>query len=46
MRSKKIAILFLDSINSLMAHRIFLQVEDTIEEEVNVLMSLYIKDGI
>jgi len=41
-KSKKIAALFLDSINSLMAHRILSQVEETIEEDVKELMDLYI----
>lgn len=41
-KSKKIAALFLDSINSLMAHRILSQVEETIDEDVKELMDLYV----
>ena len=40
--SVKVAALFLDSINSLMAHRILLTATETIEEDVGELMELYI----
>jgi len=40
--SVKVAALFLDSINSLMAHRILLTATETIEEDVRELMQLYI----
>lgn len=38
----KVSALFLDSINSLMVHRIFSEVEETIEQDVKELMDLYI----
>jgi len=38
----KVAALFLDSINSLMAHRILLTATETIEEDVGELMELFI----
>lgn len=41
MNSEKIAILFLNSIDSLMSHRIFSSVTNTIEEDVKELMDLY-----
>jgi AcrR family transcriptional regulator len=42
MNTEKIAILFLDAINSLRTHRIFSSGMDTIEEDVRDLMSLFI----
>jgi len=38
----KVSALFIDSINSLMAHRIFSEVEETIEQDVDELMDLYL----
>lgn len=38
----KVSALFLDSINSLMVHRIFSEVENTIEQDVEELLNLYI----
>jgi len=38
----KMSALFIDSINSLMAHRIFSEVEETIEQDVDELMDLYL----
>lgn len=38
----KISALFLDSINSLMIHRIFCEVTETIEEDVKELSDLYV----
>ena len=38
----KVSALFLDSINSLMAHRIFFEVEETIEQDVDELLDLYL----
>jgi len=38
----KVSALFIDSINSLMAHRIFIEVEETIEQDVDELMDLYL----
>ena len=38
----KVSALFIDSINSLMAHRILSEVEETIEQDVDELMYLYL----
>lgn len=38
----KVSALFIDSINSLMPHRIFTDVEETNEQDVEGLMVLYI----
>jgi AcrR family transcriptional regulator len=38
----KVSALFIDSINSLMAHRILSEVEETIEQDVDELMDLYL----
>lgn len=38
----KVSALFIDSINSLMIHRIFSKVEETIEQDVEALLDLYI----
>ena len=38
----KVSALFLDSINSLMVHRIFSEVQETIEEDVEELLGLYL----
>jgi len=40
--SVKVSALFLDSIHSLMAHRILSDVEETIEEDVRELLGIYI----
>lgn len=39
----KFAALFFESINTLMSHRIFTKVEDTIEEDTRDIMELFIK---
>jgi len=41
MNTKKVAALFIDSINSLMAHRILSENNDSIEGDVKEMMSLY-----
>jgi hypothetical protein len=38
----KVSALFLDSINAIMAHRIFFEVEETIEQDVDELLDLYL----
>lgn len=38
----KVSALFIDSINSLMAHRIFSEVEESIQQDVDELMDLYL----
>ena len=38
----KVSALFIDSINSLMAHRILSEVEETIEQDVDELLDLYL----
>jgi AcrR family transcriptional regulator len=38
----KVSALFIDSINSLMAHRILSEVEETIDQDVDELMDLYL----
>jgi len=38
----KISALFIDSINSLMAHRILSDVKETIEQDVDQMMDLYL----
>ncbi|MCP4721335.1 MAG: TetR/AcrR family transcriptional regulator [Desulfobacteraceae bacterium] len=38
----KVSALFIDSIDSLMVHRIFSEVEETIEQDVKELLSLYL----
>ena len=42
MNSSKIAALFLDAINSIMAHRILLPVSTTAQEDIDELMALFI----
>ena len=42
MNTAKVAALFLDSINSLMSHRILSTVTETIEEDIQELMDLFI----
>ncbi|MCG8566891.1 MAG: TetR/AcrR family transcriptional regulator [Desulfobacterales bacterium] len=42
MDTMKVAALFLDSINTLMSHRILTQVTGTIEEDVELMMDLYL----
>jgi hypothetical protein len=37
-----VSALFIDSINSLMAHRILPEVEETIKQDVDELMDLYL----
>jgi hypothetical protein len=41
--TRKMAILFFESINTLMTHRVLTDVEETIEEDTREIMELYIK---
>lgn len=42
MNTRKMSALFLDSINTLMSNRIFTEVKESIEEDVDLMMDLYL----